>query len=170
MRRHLTARDDERTRLLSRALTAAKRRGYLTKGELVAVCRWKSARVIGRVRANTHHRIREATSTALSARNEQRRVDALVELEGVSVPMASAVLMLLYPKRYGVIDIRVWQLLHAARAVDHNPKGTRLTTAHWLQFLSVIRRLALRLHVSPRATERGLFAVHKAHQHKRLYG
>jgi hypothetical protein len=32
--------------------------------------------------------------------------------KGVSVPMASALLTLLDPKRYGVIDIRVWQLLH----------------------------------------------------------
>jgi len=32
--------------------------------------------------------------------------------KGVSVPMASALLTLLDPKRYGVIDIRIWQLLH----------------------------------------------------------
>ena len=169
VRRHLSVSDDERTTLLCRKLRAAKRRGYLTKGELVAVCRWKSARAINRIRANNHHRIRAATGAALATRSEQRRLEALVQLEGVSVPMASAVLMLVDPKRYGVIDTRVWQLLHAVGAVSENRKGTHFSLENWLQFLSIVRGLSSRLQVSARAIERTLFDVHKANQENRLY-
>jgi hypothetical protein len=169
VRRHLTPRDDERTILLKRKLRRAKRRGYLTRGELAAVCRWKSPRAIHRVRANNHHRVRAATASALSTRNEAARLNALVRLDGVSVPMASSLLMLLYPHRYGVIDIRVWKLLHRAGAVRGNEKGTGFSLANWLDFLAVVRRLSKKLGVSARAVERTLFAVHKSRQRARLY-
>jgi len=84
--------------------------------------------------------------------------------------MASAVLMFLDPKRYGVIDIRAWQLLHAERAVSENAKGTKFTLKQWLQFLGILRRLSSRLGVTARAVELTLFNVHKARQEGTLYG
>lgn len=170
VRRHLSAQEDERTSLLSRKLRAARLRGYLTKGELEAVCRWKSARAIHRIRVNKKHHIKVATGVALAARSEPIRLRALLQLKGVSVPMASAVLMLLYPSRYGVIDIRVWQLLYSVGAVRANRRGTGFSLENWLQFLSIIRPLSSRLNVSARAVERTLFEVHKANQERRLYG
>jgi hypothetical protein len=169
VRRHFSADEDERTSLLTRKLRAAKLRGYLTRGELAAVCRWKSARAIQHIRANNHHRVRAATAAAMTTSSERRRLEALLQLEGVSVPMASAVLTLLYPSRYGVIDIRVWQLLYAVGAVRANRKGTGFSLENWLQFLSIIRPLSSRLNVSARAVERTLFDAHKANQERRLY-
>lgn len=169
VRRHLAPEDDERTTFLIRRLREARRRGYLTHGELTAVCRWKSPRAIHRIRANARHRVRATTRAALSTRSESRRLEALLELDGVSVPMASAVLMLLYPRRYGVIDIRVWQLLNRVRAVRGNAKGTHFTLSNWLDFLSVVRGLSTALRVSARAVERTLFDVHRASQRHRLY-
>ncbi len=139
------------------------------RGELAAVCRWKSSRAIQHIRANNHHRVRAATGAAMATSSERRRLEALLQLKGVSVPMASAVLMLLYPWRYGVIDIRVWQLLHGVGAVSENRKGTGFSLENWLQFLSIVRGLSSRLNVSARAVERTLFDVHKANQENRLY-
>jgi len=170
VRRHLSAEEDEGTTLLSRKLRAASRRGYLTQGELAAVCRWKSSRAIQHIRANNYYRVRSATAAAMATTSEKRRLEALLQLKGVSVPMASAVLMLLYPWRYGVIDIRVWQLLHGVGAVSGNRRGTGFSLANWLQFLSIVRDLSSRLKVSARAVERTLFDVHKANQDGRLYG
>jgi hypothetical protein len=169
VRRHLSAEEDERTTLLSRRLRAAKARGYLTKGELEAVCRWKSARAIPHIQANTHHRVRAATAAAMATGSERRRLEALLQLKGVSVPMASAALMLLYPKRYGVIDIRVWQLLFVVGAVNEKQGGVNFSVENWLEFLVILRRLASKLGVSARAIERTLFDVHKADQKDRLY-
>src|SRR5262245_65837734 len=93
-------------------LRAARERGYLTAAELEAVCRWKSPRAIHLIRSNAPRRVRALTGRALRARGERQRLEALTELRGVSVPMASALLTLLDPRRYGVLDIRVWQFLH----------------------------------------------------------
>ena len=94
---------------------------------------------------------------------------ALLQLQGVSVPMASALLTLLDPKRYGVIDIRVWQLLYAVGAVRENPRGVHFTSKNWLHFLVILRHHASRLGVAARDIERTLFAAHRAHQEGTLY-
>lgn len=164
VRNHLSATEDEATDALTRRLRVVRRRRYLTQSELEAVCRWKSARAIVHIRANDHHRVRRATSAAFAARNEQARLESLLLLEGVSVPMASAVLTLVDPKRYGVIDIRVWQLLHEAGAVTDNPRGVGFSVKNWLAFLATLRPLSRRLGVTVRDVERTLFEVHRARQ------
>ena len=169
MRKQLPVREDEGTARLCKRFRVARRRGYLTKGEFVEACVWKSARPIKHVRSNSHHRVRAATSAVLATRDEAVRLGALLRLKGVSVPMASAILMFLDPKRYGVIDIRAWQLLHAVGAVTGNEEGVNFTLGHWLQFLGILRRLSARLGATAREIELTLFNVHKARQEGTLY-
>lgn len=169
VREHLSVQEDEGTTRLCEQFRVARRRGYLTHGEFVEACVWKSPRPIHHVRSNNHHRVRAATSAVLATRDEAVRLDALLRLKGVSVPMASAILMFLDPRRYGVIDIRAWQLLHAVGAVSGNEKGTNFTLKHWLQFLGILRHLSSRLGVTARAIELTLFNVHKARQEGTLY-
>jgi hypothetical protein len=83
--------------------------------------------------------------------------------------MASALLMLLDPKRYGVIDIRAWQLLYEMGAVQTNARGMGFTTENWLQYLTILRRLARKFRVSARDIGRALFTLHREHQEGRLY-
>jgi hypothetical protein len=166
---HLSLEEDQDTALLSKKLRAAKRRGHLTVGELEAVCRWKSARAIRHIRANSRRRVQVATRAALATRSEERRLTALLQLAGVSIPMASALLTLVDPRRYGVIDIRVWQLLHAMGAVSDKPRGVAFSPRHWLQFLAILRRHSSRLRVGARDIERALFDAHRIHQERTLY-
>jgi hypothetical protein len=169
IRRHLSMEEDEGTARLCRDLRAARQRGYLKRSELEAVCRWKSPRAIHHVRANTASAVRRETHLALSTRSEEGRLAALLRLKGVSVPMASATLTLLSPRRYGVIDIRVWQLLHAHGVVTRNAVGVGLSPGNWRQFLAVIRHFARKLRVKARDVERALFDAHRARQKGRLY-
>ena len=161
--------EQQRAAELCARLRSARRRGYLTKAEFVAACHWKSPRPINHIRANTHHRVRAATRAALATRSDALRLQALLQLDGVSVPTASAILTLLDPRRYGVIDIRVWRLLHSMREVTGNREGRNLTPAQWLEFLDVLRPLASRLGVTVREAELALFNAHKARQEGRLY-
>ena len=170
IRDNLSLAEDPPTAALIHRLRPTRRRGYLTKGELEAICRWKSPRAIGRVRSNSHHRVREATATALATKRERERLQALIELQGVSVPTASAILTLLDPERYGVIDIRVWQVLHRLGVVIGNPAGTHFTVTQWECFLALIRSFAGVFGVPVRDIERTLFLVHRKYQDGRLYG
>ena len=90
-------------------------------------------------------------------------------LEGVSVPVGSAILTLLDPRRYGVLDIRAWQMLYAMRGVDANPAGRGFSVGQWIRYLGAIREHARRLKAQTRAVEYTLFLCHRKRQRGRLY-
>ena len=169
IREHLSTEEDEDTARLCRELRAATARGYLRGSELQAICRWKSPRAIRHIRDNSPKQVRAATRTALATRSEQERLRALTRLKGVSVPMASAVLTLLNPRRYGVLDIRVWQLLHEVGTVKTNAAGVGFSSENWYQFLDIIRYFSRKLRVKARDVERTLFHAHRAYQKGLLY-
>jgi hypothetical protein len=169
IRQHLSTREEESTTALIRRLSRARARGHLTRTELRAIGNWKSARAIRQISANSPAQVRRATKMALRTRSERLRLQALLSLRGVSLPMASAILTLLYPRRYGVIDIRVWQLLHGVGAVSRTPNGVGFTFDHWNEFLSIVRTYARQHGVKARDIERALFEAHRHHQRGRLY-
>ena len=103
----LIRKDTPDTLELIRDLRVVRRRGHLTKREFLAICRWKSPRAIRHYLKNSPARIRRQSAAALAARSERARFEALTALDGVGAPMASAILTLTNPRRYGVIDIRV---------------------------------------------------------------
>lgn len=146
LRARLSTEESPTTLELMSDLRVARRRGYLTTSELARIARWKSPRVVGHIRRNSVGSI------------------------GVSVPMASAVLTLLDPRRYGVIDIRVWQLLHELGTVTKNPQGTGFAFNNWYQYLKIIRYFAGEFGVKARDIARTLFCIHKEYQDGPLYG
>jgi hypothetical protein len=161
--------EDPGTADLIKSLRHVKRDKVLTKPELVSICMWKSPRAIHHIEANHGVAVRKLTSKALSTRSEERRFTYLTSLRGVSVPMASAILTLIDPKRYGVIDIRVWQLLFAINSVRKNPKGIGFTFQQWYHYLCKLRYHAKELGVSVRAVEHTLFLYHRKIQEGILY-
>jgi hypothetical protein len=169
LKQHLSTEEDVKTAALIRELRQARLRGYLTRDELEKVCRWKSARAIRLIRNNSTARVRAATQRALATRSERGRLEALRTLDGVSVPMASAILMLLDSRRYGVIDIRVWQLLYALGEVTKKSNGVGFNFNNWYQFLMKLRYFAKKLRVRARDIERSLFFAHQANQKGLLY-
>ncbi len=166
----LTMGEDPRTQELIKSLRHVRKDKFLTKDELLRICRWKSARAVPLCRSNHPATIRKLTREALTTRSERRKMEALTKLRGVGLPMASAILTLVKPKNYGVIDIRVWQLLYAIEAVHSKPKGVGLTFKEWYQYLCKLRYHAKELGVPVRAIERTIFLHHKKLQAGTLYG
>lgn len=169
LKQHLSTKEDVKTAALISELRPVRARGYLTRQELEKVCHWKSARAIHLIKRNSDVRVRTATRLALATRSERRRLEALRTLHGAPVPMASAILMLLDPRRYGVIDIRVWQLLYALGEVTKKSSGIGFNFKNWYQFLMKLRYFAKKLGVSARVIERSLFLAHQANQTGTLY-
>lgn len=77
--------------------------------------------------------------------------------------------MLADPKRYGVIDIRVWQLLYKVGTVNTNPRGINFSFNEWYRYLMIIRYFAKIFKVHARDIERTFFEVHKHYQIGSLY-
>jgi hypothetical protein len=74
------------------------------------------------------------------------------------------------PRRYGVIDIRVWQLLFDLGSVRTKPSGVGFTFSDWYHYLVTLRAHAKQLGVSVRAVEYSLFLYHERVERGPLYG
>jgi hypothetical protein len=157
------------TRALITTLRKVKKRGYFTKVEFIEMCRWKSARPLRHYTSNSEERIRLVSKKVFATQFEKRRIELLTSLRGVSVPVASAILMLTDPKNYGVIDIRVWQLLYLYGSVKTKPTGKNFSVANWYTYLMKIRYFARRFKSTARQIERTLFEYHKTIQEGNLY-
>jgi hypothetical protein len=100
-------------------LRLERRAMYLTAEEFDEILHWKLDRQYGRGEAlrmpNTDTVIRIITNAALNITHVDEdyeielRVGILCTLRGVGVPVASAVLALIYPDKFAVIDFRGWR-------------------------------------------------------------
>jgi hypothetical protein len=88
-----------------------------SKEDLYEIAIWKSPRRAALIRDNTETEIAEALRFASNAKEARNAFAVLMGLRGVGLPMASAVLSLIDPNRYTVID---WRALDALGAKDWN--------------------------------------------------
>jgi hypothetical protein len=167
--RELVREEHGPTAALIRDLAGVRRRGVFTRAEFRRMCRWKSPRARLLWEKNSPARITAVSRAVLATRDERVRMELLTSLTGVGVPMGSAILTLIDPRRYGVLDIRAWQLLFAIRSVQSNRRGQGFTIAQWLDYLAALRSHARRLGVSARTVEYTLFEVHRKFQWGTLY-
>ena len=140
--------DYEETKRLKAKLARVRRERqplYLTGKEFEKILKWKLGRQYGRQRerrsANTEEIIRAVTGLALTISHSDKeyelelRVGILCSLRGVAVPVASAVLALIFPEEYAVIDFRGWrQIFGEGETVFSTPK--------YKKYLREVRRLA----------------------------
>lgn len=159
------------TRPLLAELASVRDRGFFTYDEFFTMCCWKEPRQRKRSywQQNTDAEVQALSRRVFATADEDERMALLDSLKGVGVPVASAILTLTDPARYGVIDIRVWQVLHEYGEVAHTPGGVGLTHAHWREYLPILRRHAANLGVTVRAVERALFAHHREVHEGPLY-
>lgn len=111
----------------------AIRKGDYTLANLEAIARWKSERVVQYLIANSTEKIRRVLAVAASAESSTGdAVKALLELQGVDISVASAILAAIFPERYTVLDFRSLEALGHAR---HDVR-------FYEEYLAFCRRLA----------------------------
>lgn len=154
---------------LMKKLKSAEIRGYFTKDEFLAMAMWKSPRPKRKYEINSEANIKGVSEKVFATRFEKRKIDLLTSLSGVSIPVASAILMLIDPKNYGVIDIRVWQILYLYGSVKVKPSGTNFNFKNWYNYLMKLRYYARKFKVKTRDIEITLFFHHRKMQDGTLY-
>jgi hypothetical protein len=98
----------------------AIRNGDFTLANVEAIVRWKSERAVHYLIGNSNEKIREVLAVVTAPEsNTEQAVNALQELHGVDIPVASAILAAIYPERYTVLDFRVLEALGHARHDVH---------------------------------------------------
>jgi hypothetical protein len=142
---------------IRRLALEVRRRRFLTKGEFLAVCRWKSPRSQPRCRTNSPSFIREVTRVALSTTEERLRIEVLTLLNGVSWPTASVILHFFHSDPYPIMDVRaLWSL--------KNKVPKRYGFNFWQEYTSHCRGLSKRAGVSMRTLDRALWQFSKENQ------
>lgn len=165
----LDTKEDAETLKLINQLKDVKKRGYFTKEEFLKIGRWKSPRPRQQYLKNSEEEIISISKKVFSTKFEKRRIELLTSLRGVSIPTASAILTLIDPQNYEVIDIRVWQVLYLYGSVKVKPTGTYLNFNNWYNYLMKLRYYAKKFKVSARDIERIIFFHHKKIQDRNLY-
>lgn len=134
---------------------------YLTAKEFDEILRWKLRghyhRQRSRLKANSEEVIRTVTKTAFTVTHSDKeyelelRVGILCSLRGVGVPVASAVLALVSPNKYAVIDFRGWRQVFA-----EDRKSFSISS--YKKYLQEIRRLASELKWSVQEVDLAIWA------------
>jgi hypothetical protein len=143
------------------ALDAGKRiaKGACTRKNLQIVFDWKTrGRGRNRLKKNSDIEIEDALQTCKSVKTERAAVAVLRGLNGVDVPVASAILTVIDPKRYTVIDFRALEALNQAMA---NP-----SVDYYLRYLCVCRKIAQKNKTSLRKLDRALWQWSKERSKK----
>jgi hypothetical protein len=135
--------------------SAAARRGHYTRDEFLVVVRWKSQRVVPLAEGNTSHAIESHTRAALAAADELTRVAELVSLQGVGVPVASALLHFTDPEKFPILDFRALASLGDLR------RRTTYTNESWVSYLQRCQALADEIGVSVRDLDKALWQASK---------
>ena len=139
---------------------------YLTLDEFDKILRWKLRGQYGRQRewrnVNTDGVIRTVTMAALSLSHPvddyetELRVGILCALRGVGVPVASAILALVFPEKYSVIDFRGWRQVFGE-------ERTTFSVSDYKRYLGEIRRLALELGWSVQEVDLAILEYNRIH-------
>jgi hypothetical protein len=132
----------------------ARARGHYTRDEFLLVCAWKTERSRSKVASNSDTAIELATGRALRVKDEGKRMEALISLDGVGVPTASALLFFAFPTDYPILDVRALESL-----------GQKARTAYpveyWLDYLLTCRRIAGEAGVPIRTLDKALWEASK---------
>lgn len=145
-------------------LRAEREPFYLTREDMEAVFRWKLISQYGRGRThrntNSDEAYRIATQAAFSVNESdgdkdlELKVGFLTALRGVGVPVASAILALVEPDRYCVVDFRGW------RAV-FDQKREVFGIPQYKLYLARVREIAAELGWSPQETDLAIWELDK---------
>ena len=92
---------------ITKIMNDARKRGYMTKDDLVAVAIWKAPIIVDKCEKNSDTIIKQMTEIAFAnGCDEEVRIKTLKKIYGVGWAMASVILHFAFPKEYPIVDIR----------------------------------------------------------------
>jgi len=155
-----THKENEKTMKTMRIGKRIKEKGYAhLKKELLELVKWKFPIAIGNVNApnNTEEDVKTLTRIALSETlSDSQRVRILMGLTGIKTRMASAILTLICPERYGTFDVNARQALEKLNLIKVGDLA-KYTIEDYIKYLNIIREIARKNNCTPRDIDRALY-------------
>jgi len=153
---------------LKRWLADQSGRKFLDRGRFLDLAMWKSARPRRLYERNRDDFVRKVTALAFQADDDRLRLQILMALDGVRVPLASTILHFAFPDMYPILDVRVLRTLRNA-GLWHGHDAPGFTLADWLKYTRLMRGLSKKLRVDLRTLDKALWAFdkHEGKVHRR---
>ena len=142
----------------------AKKRGFLQFSEFFEICMWKSKRPKQRYLKNKKL-VEKITKKAFFETDELNKIKLLCTLEGIGIPTASALLSVVFPKKYPIIDIRCLEQLKYLKYKISKYISEKV----WIEYLEIMRNFASQYKKTPREIDKVLFAMHRETLNKKGY-
>jgi len=129
----------------------AASKGHYSRDDFLTVVRWKSARALPRAERNAALDVEQATRAGFDATDDVTRVAQLIRLDGVGLPVASALLHFAFPETYPILDFR------ALHTLGDTKRRTQYSPAFWAEYVQRCRTLAEQAGVSIRDLDKALW-------------
>jgi hypothetical protein len=132
------------------AAGAQIRKDRFGREALLTIFEWKTGgRGRSRLKKNSDQEIADALKLATIAKTDRAALAVLMGLNGIGVPVASAILTAIDPTRFTIVDFRALESLNAEKA--------DITIDFYLAYLEECRRLARENKVSLRTLDQALW-------------
>ena len=154
-----------------------QQRGYIYRDELRKIGGWKvpTGRIDHLLKQNNPNHVEQQSAVAFQTNSDEEKVEALMELKGVRVPVASSILTMAEPANYAVVDYRAFRALGAANPqlldsqtypqyvefIEHFRNYNSATEAYSF-YMDAIRDVAQRERILPREVDMALWAFDEA--------
>lgn len=128
--------------------------------DFYAIVIWKSNRSKTKIKqglAAAGLSVEALMSEVSQANGPVAKVEALLRVHGIGLPIASAILAICYPKEFTVFDYRAWKSLQEL-GVHGLPVKPPHNAPTYLRYFQVCQELAQRLNLSLRDVDRALWA------------
>jgi hypothetical protein len=98
----------------------------LSIGTIINIIDWKSSQT-WRVLPFERDSIKEMQKTIhkILENKECNKIEELIKIDGIGVPLASTLLHFIFPNKYPIIDFRVIRTLSQAEQIDHKTKFSK---------------------------------------------
>ena len=134
-------------------------RHTLDSRDFFAIVIWKSNRSKTKVKAGLSEAGKSVEELMREVSREPKpaeKVKALLDIKGIGIPIASAILAVCYPKNFTVLDYRAWESLQNL-PIDKHPCSNPYDTLGYLEYCEACKDLADQFGMSLRELDHALW-------------
>jgi len=137
-----------------------RKEGILEPFDFFAIVAWKSNRTKTKIKRGLEDAgksVQELMGEVAQAETPRDKVEVLLQVRGIGLAVASAILAVCDAETFTVLDYRAWETLPRA-SLEGLPERSPVTPAEYLDYCRVCRRLAEQVGMSLRDLDRALWA------------
>lgn len=128
----------------------AKKRGYFKRCEFEEIYKWKAPRALNTLE-KSEAKIIDETRKALAESDISKKLEFLLNINGVRVAVASAILTVLDPVNFGIIDRYAWKALEREKLLKtktfDSGKNKKRGIQNYRKYLKILRKLQKEQHI-----------------------